>query len=297
MQKILVLIAGAPAALDDNMIDDIAAALRGSGAEVGAPVWLALGRACDLGFGGIDDGAARRVALAAIGDSAIDCAVVAVENRRKKLLVADMDSTIVTGETIDELADFAGVKPRVAEITERAMRGEIAYAEALRERAGLLAGLDEDALESTRKRLQISPGATVLVRTMRANGAYAALVSGGFRFFTRRIAAEIGFDRDEANDLILAEGRLTGAVREPILDRDSKRQILMRIAAARGLTPADALAVGDGDNDLPMIETAGMGVAYHAKPKLAAAADCRVDHNDLTALLFLQGYREEEFVS
>jgi phosphoserine phosphatase len=199
-------------------------------------------------------------------------------------------------ECIDELADYAGFKAHVAAITERAMRGEIAFEPALRERVALLKDLPESALAEAGARICVNPGAAQLVATMRRNGAYAALVSGGFTVYARRIAEELGFDTSVANELLVAEGRLAGLVREPILTRDSKLATLKRLAAERELPLAATLAVGDGANDLPMIEAAGLGVAYRAKPAVTARARWRIDHGDLTALLYAQGYRADEIV-
>jgi phosphoserine phosphatase len=235
---------------------------------------------------------------AAVGDRPVDFAVQPAENRRKRLLVADMDSTIINVECLDELADFAGVKDKVSEITERAMRGELAFEGALRERVGMLKGLSVDALQACYDdRVKLNPGARTLVRTMAEHGARCALVSGGFTFFTSRVAQAAGFHLNRANTLIEAGGRLTGTVGDPILGKEAKLAALQEETAALGLTPADALAVGDGANDLAMIEAAGLGVAYRAKPIVAAQAHAKVDHADLTALLYFQGYTAAEFVS
>jgi phosphoserine phosphatase len=233
---------------------------------------------------------------AALGDAPIDAIATTTENRRKRLLVADMDSTIVTGETLDELADFAGLKQRIAAITARAMNGELDFKSALRERVAMLRGLSVEALEQTWQRVRLTPGAGELVATMRAHGAYAALVSGGFTFFTSRVAALVGFDMHRANVLLDDGTVLTGLVAEPILDRDTKLDTLTRLAAERGLPMAATLAVGDGANDLDMLRAAGLGVAFRAKPIVAAAARARVDHAGLRALLFAQGYRREDIV-
>ena len=233
---------------------------------------------------------------AALDGAPIDALVTAAAGRRKALLVADMDSTIVTGETLDELADFAGLKARIAAITARAMNGELDFKAALRERVAMLRGLPVDALEKTWQRVQLTPGARELVATMRAHGAYTALVSGGFSFFTSRVAALCGFDMHRSNELLDDGAILTGCVGEPILDRDTKLETLKRLAAERGLPMSAALAVGDGANDLDMLLAAGLGVAFRAKPIVAAQARARVDHADLRALLFAQGYRREDIV-
>jgi phosphoserine phosphatase len=218
--------------------------------------------------------------------------------RRKRLLVADMDSTIINVECLDELADFAGVKAQVSEITERAMRGELEFEGALRERVGMLKGLPLNALQSAYdERVRLNPGARTLVRTMAAHGAKCLLVSGGFTFFTSRVAQAAGFHGDRANTLIEAGGALTGQVGEPILGREAKLSALKEEAAALGLNLSETLAIGDGANDLAMIEAAGLGVAYRAKPVVAAQADAKVDYADLTALLYFQGYTADEFVT
>jgi phosphoserine phosphatase len=251
--------------------------------------------AVDVTFEG-DAAAVRAQVIAAIGDKPIDFAVQPAENRRKRLLIADMDSTIINVECLDELADFAGVKAQVSEITERAMRGELAFEGALRERVGMLKGLSTSALQTCfDERVRLNPGAETLVRTMAAHGARCALVSGGFTFFTSRVADAAGFHLNRANTLIELDAALTGEVGDPILGKEAKLAALNEETAALGLTPADALAVGDGANDLAMIEAAGLGVAYRAKPIVAAQADAKVDHADLTALLYFQGYRFEEF--
>ncbi len=233
---------------------------------------------------------------AALEGRATDVCVQPSEGRRKRLLIADMDSTIIGCECIDELADFAGVKEQVAEITERAMRGELAFEGALRERVAMLTGLGLDKLQACfDDRVRLNPGAETLVRTMAAHGARCVLVSGGFTFFTSRVMAAAGFHANRANTLGDDGAVLTGLVGEPILGREAKLAALREETAALGLTPAEALAVGDGANDLAMIEVAGLGVAYRAKPVVAAKAHARVDHADLTALLYFQGYRAEDF--
>lgn len=227
----------------------------------------------------------------------IDLAVQPAMGRKKRMLIADMDSTMIQQECIDELADEAGVGPYVAGITARAMNGELEFDAALRARVGLLRGLDEAVIARViRKRITLMPGGRALVATMRGNGGYAALVSGGFTAFTGAIAEVLGFDENRANTLLVEDGRLTGAVAEPILGRAAKVQALEEISARLGISPADAVAVGDGANDLGMLRLAGMGVALHAKPSVQAECQVRVNHGDLTALLYLQGYRREEFL-
>ena len=281
----------------------LAITLVGPGAETVARS-LALGEPVVLGPDAIDLSVSGEIAdlkaqvAAAIGDQPIDFAVQPAENRRKRLLIADMDSTIINVECLDELADFAGVKDKVSEITERAMRGELAFEGALRERVGMLKGLGVEALQSCYdQRVQLNPGAEILVRTMAQHGARCALVSGGFTFFTSRVAQAAGFHLNRANTLIEADGALTGQVGDPILGKEAKLAALNEETSALGLTPADALAVGDGANDLAMIEAAGLGVAYRAKPIVAAQAHAKVDHTDLTTLLYFQGYKASEFWS
>ena len=238
---------------------------------------------------------------AAIADdtrlAGFDLVIQPTEGRRKAVLLADMDSTMIEQECIDELADMAGVGPRVAAITARAMNGELNFHEALIERVSLLAGLNELVIQQVLdERITIAPGGRTLIATMRAQGAYCALVSGGFTAFTAPIAAELGFNEHRANALLADEGVLTGHVGLPILGREAKIEALEEITAQHGLTPADAIVVGDGANDLGMIQLAGTGVALHAKPVVAAQAGVRIDHGDLTALLYLQGYGRDEFV-
>ena len=226
----------------------------------------------------------------------IDLAVQVAAGRKKRLLIADMDSTMIQQECIDELADEAGVGAYVASITARAMNGELDFESALRERVGLLKGLDEAVIARViRDRITLMPGGPVLVATMRAHGAYAALVSGGFTAFTGAIAGVLGFDENRANTLLAEGGKLTGAVSDPILGRAAKVQALEEISARLGFTPREAIAVGDGANDLGMLGLAGTGVALHAKPSVQAECQIRVNHGDLTALLYLQGYARDQF--
>ncbi|NHB77875.1 phosphoserine phosphatase SerB [Rhodobacter calidifons] len=226
----------------------------------------------------------------------IDLVLQRAEGRKKRLLIADMDSTMIRQECIDELADEAGVGARVAGITARAMNGELDFEGALRERVGLLKGLPEGVIgQVLRDRITLMPGGKVLVATMKANGAYAALVSGGFTAFTSAVAGWLGFDENRANTLHVADGRLAGTVVEPILGKEAKLHALQEISARLGITPAEAIAVGDGANDLPMLLAAGTGVALHAKPTVQAQCDIRINHGDLTALLYLQGYARDAF--
>ncbi|HEV7248534.1 MAG TPA: phosphoserine phosphatase SerB [Shinella sp.] len=261
--------------------------------------WLADGIACDIALrDGSDIAAARDTILVAIGNTPIDLAIQDAETRRKKLLIADMDSTMIGQECIDELAAEVGLKERVATITARAMNGEIAFEPALRERVALLKGLPVSVIDEViEKRITLTPGGRELIATMKARGFYTALVSGGFTVFTSRIAAMLGFDENRANLLIDADGKLTGEVAEPILGKQAKVDALIEISERLGISPEEAMAVGDGANDLGMLHLSGAGVALHAKPAVAAEAKIRIDHGDLTALLYLQGYRKSDFVT
>jgi phosphoserine phosphatase len=281
-------------ALDSTVIDGARAILP----SPGTPQWLFDEVAVDIPFTGSEDVSAITARLReARGDLPIDVVVQPQLDRRKKLFLADMDSTMIGQECIDELADFVGLKAHVAVITERAMRGEIAFEPALRERVALLKGLQVGVVDEVLKtRITPTPGGRDLVMTMRAHGAYTCLISGGFTLFTKAVAAMIGFQENRANELKAEDGKLTGEVAEPILGRAAKLATLIELREAFDLDNLDTLVVGDGANDLGMIEAAGLGVAYHAKPAVAAAAHVRIDHGDLTALLYMQGYRREEFV-
>lgn len=268
--------------------------LAAAGCAPGETVWLEPGIAIDLAFAA--DAAAARQALEE-AFARTDVVVQPTATRRKALIVADMDSTMITVECIDELADYAGIKAQVAAVTEAAMRGDLDFEGALVARVALLAGLEESVIaQCLAERVRVMPGAKHLVRTMRANGAAAVLVSGGFTRFAEPVAAEIGFDRAIANVLLIEDGRLTGKVAKPIVGSATKQDTLLASIAERGIGPALSLAVGDGANDLAMIERAGLGVAYHAKPIVAAAAGARIDHGDLSALLYAQGYRRADWV-
>ncbi|KQV82071.1 phosphoserine phosphatase SerB [Rhizobium sp. Root1220] len=261
--------------------------------------WLADGIACDIAFrDGTDALVAKSGILAVIGNAAIDLVVQEAETRRKKLLIADMDSTMIGQECIDELAAEVGLKEKVATITARAMNGEIAFEPALRERVALLKGLPIAVVDEViAKRITLTPGGLQLIATMKSKGHYAALVSGGFTVFTSRIAKTLGFDENRANILLEENGILTGFVAEPILGKQAKVDALNDISQKLGILPDDAMAVGDGANDLGMLHVAGSGVALHAKPAVAAEARMQINHADLTALLYIQGYRKTDFVT
>lgn len=296
MQLALTLVALEPGVAAD-LLPAVAQALAGARARVKEPRPLGA-TAIDVLVEADDEPAVRSAAETALDGKPVDVCVQPWSSRRKKLLVADMDSTIINVECLDELADFAGLKPHVAAITERAMRGELEFETALRERVALLRGLEAKVLQQTYdERVRLNPGARTLIRTMARNGARCVLVSGGFTFFTERVAAAAGFHANRANTLLEADGKLTGLVGEPILGREAKLAALLAEAETLDIPLSETIAVGDGANDLGMIEVAGLGVAYRAKPIVAAQANAKVDHGDLTALLHFQGYREAEFVT
>jgi phosphoserine phosphatase len=291
MNPVLMLIARPGSrALDAGVLDSLRRFAPG------APRWLAEAEALEVPLApetdGIED--ALREQLAGLP---VDVAVVPGHNRRKQLLLADMDSTIIEQEVVDELAAVAGVGAAVSAITERTMRGELEFEPALVERVALLKGLPAAAIDRLiRERITFAPGGRTLVATMKAHGAFTAIVSGGFTAFTGHVAGTLGFESHEANTLIIEDGRLTGRVGEPILGKAAKVEALHRLMARLKIASGDVIAVGDGANDIAMLQLAGLGVAFHGKPAVRAAADVRIDHADLTALLHLQGYRKDEFV-
>ena len=262
----------------------------------GDAVWLDPGVAAEFALPAVP--ANRWDVWSGLQGIGVDLVIQPAAGRRKRLLIADMDSTMIEQECIDELAAEAGVGAHVAGITARAMNGELDFEDALRERVALLAGLPESVIaEVIRDRITLMPGGAALLATMKAQGAYTALVSGGFTAFTGAIAGVLGFDENRANTLIIKEGTLTGAVADPILGRAAKVQALQEIATGLGITPAEAIAVGDGANDLGMLDLAGTGVALHAKPSVQTECDIRINHGDLTGLLYLQGYSRAEFAT
>ncbi len=279
--------------LTSALAEQLAEAVKTSGLY-----WLADGIACDIALhDDVDISTVDSTFRSLIAGAPIDVVVQQTETRRKQFLIADMDSTMIGQECIDELADVVGLKDKVAAITARAMNGEIAFEPALRERVALLKGLPISVVDDViAKRITLTSGGRELIATMKSKGHYAALVSGGFTVFTSRIAAMLGFDENRANLLIEKEGILTGEVAEPILGKQAKVDALEEISARLGITPEDVIAVGDGANDLGMLGIAGSGVALHAKPTVAAQAKMRIDHGDLTALLYIQGYRKSDFV-
>ena len=297
-EGVLTLIAGESGMDWPRVLRVARGALEPLGAHLEPVEWLAAERAVDLGFDDVDPDQAESAARVAvgreIGNLPLDLVAQPRAGRRKRLLVADMESTIIANEMLDELADILNLGPGIAEVTRRAMNGEIDFAAALRDRVALLGGFPATALDEVAQRIRVNPGAAELVATMRAAGAYTALVSGGFRTFTRLVKAKLGFDVEIANELAISGGRIAGHVKEPILGRDAKLAMLNALAADRRLTLADTLAVGDGANDLSMLEAAGLGVAFHAKPIADEHARHRIRHADLTALLYAQGYREAE---
>jgi len=264
-------------------------------AQTAGPDWLAPGIACDIPFAGADPTKVEVAIREKLAGAAVDFAVQESAGRRKRLLLADMESTIITRELIDEVAHLAGLGQVIAAITRQSMRGEVDIAQSLRQRVAMLAGQPESILQRAEGLIELMPGARALVRTMRANGARTALVSGGFDRFARIAAMKCGFDEVHANRLEVADGKLTGQVAEPIIDRAGKLAALQRIAAELGLPLGATAAIGDGANDIGMLQAAGLGVAFHGKPAVVAAVRIRIDHGDLTGLLYMQGYRSEEF--
>ena len=283
-----------------RLTPELAAAALARVAPGSAPesiTWLAPGVACDLPVGDMGGDVAGRRLREALGATPIDIVVQPVDGRRKRLLVADMESTIIVNEMVDELADFLNIRQQVADITARAMAGHIPFRRALIDRCALLGGLEEEILTTACERIRFNPGAVTLVRTMAANGATTALVTGGFQIFAKWVQDRAGFDRQFANVLVTDGGIVTGAVAEPIIGKLAKREALEKLAGERGIALGDTLAVGDGANDVEMLAAAGTGVAFRAKPAVRQAAPCRIDYGDLTALLYLQGYRQDEFVT
>ena len=277
--------------LEPALVDSLRNAWGGGDVE-----WLAVDEAAAFDLADMPDN--RWDVWADVQRLGVDLVILPAAGRRKRMLLADMDSTMIQQECIDELADVAGVGDRVKDITARAMNGELDFEAAIRERVGLLRDLPETVIADVlATRIAYMPGGAVLLATMKAHGAYAALVSGGFTAFTSAVAARLGFDENRANNLLVEDGRLTGEVGMPILGQQAKVDALEEITARLGLTEADVLAVGDGANDLGMLGRAGMGVALHAKPAVAAQCDVRVNFGDLTALLYLQGYARDEFVA
>jgi phosphoserine phosphatase len=301
MRFVATLIGPVPGALTEEMLSNCRHALEALGARAASPGWLAPGEAADLVFDDLDPDQADAAIRQALAGSAIDCIAQPAADRRKRLLIADMESTIIEQEMLDEIADLRGIKAQIAAITARAMNGELDFREALTERVGLLAGLGEAEIGALSSRIVLTPGARELVATMRGSGAYTALVSGGFTLFAEPVGAMLGFDSVSANSLEFAGPQgarvLTGRVVPPIRDRSDKLEQLMLRAADQRIELRETAAVGDGANDLPMLLAAGLGVAFHAKPSVREAVRARVDHAGLKALLFAQGYNAAEIVT
>ena len=296
MQNVLTLVVNSDVAdLDASRVSAAADALSSAGADVGAIDWLAEKISCDIPFSGMEHATANELVKNPL--AGIDVFVQPIKGRRKTLLLADMDATIVTCETLDELADFVGMKSQIAEITTRAMNGEIAFGDALRQRVKMLEGLEVGFLEKTLSRMELTSGARTLVQTMRQNGAYTALVSGGFKYFTSHIREQVGFHEDVSNEFDINDRKLTGRIGDTIIDKDGKLETLNRLARQLDISVADAVTVGDGANDLPMLQAAGLGMAFHAKPLVATSARHQIEYSDLTSVLYAQGYRKTEFVS
>ncbi len=297
MERVLTLVAPRPGGLTADIVAEAGHALNGLGADIGVAIWLAPQQAADIPFAGTDRRTAEMAVNGVLDRHPLDVLASRQAGRRKRLLLADMDATIVTSETLDELAAHAGLKDSIAAITQKAMNGELDFDAAVKERVAMLAGLPETMLEKTYGDTVLTAGAATMVRTMRAAGAHCVLVSGGFKYFTSRIAEDCGFHENHANQLEIVDGRLSGKVIEPIFGKEAKLHTLQRLSGELGLDRLQTLAVGDGANDLPMIEAAGLGVAFHGKPVVAAAAPARVEHGDLTTLLYYQGFRRDEFVN
>lgn len=296
MQQVLTLCA-APGALAADTLAIAARLLVEAGATVRDPSWLAQDEAADIPFDSDRPAEALARVRAELEALPVDVNGGPATGRRKRLLIADMDSTIIIGESLDELAEYAGIRDEIASITARAMRGELDFEGALKERVGMLKGLPASTIDTVVDGLQLTPGAAELVATMKADGAYCALVSGGFKPMTGAIRQRVGFDEDRSNVLHVADGVLAGTVGEPILGRDAKLATLNELCTARGFGPEAAVAVGDGANDLAMLGAAGMGVAFRAKPAVRDAAGFRIDHADLRGLLYLQGFKASDFVT
>lgn len=296
MDNVLTLISNpVDGPLSAQQVERVRSVLEQLGAETTPADWLSKDEACDIVFDMLPCEAAEAAALKALDGAPIDVIAQSTLRRKKKLIIADMDSTIVEGETLDELAEFAGIGDKIAALTMRAMNGEMGFTEALKTRVGMLNGLKESFMEETMKGVKLNPGARELIATMRANGAFTALISGGFSFFTDRIREQVGFDMSLGNKLEIIDHVLTGQVLPPIVTKDTKLEMLIDMAAQQELGMTDTFAIGDGANDVPMLKSAGMGVAYHGHPVARENARARLNHADLSGALFIQGYRRDEF--
>ena len=278
-------------------MDTARRALDSLGAKTASPDWLSKDEAVDIAFDAPQSDTAESAVSQALSGQPIDVIAQTALWRKKKLIIADMDSTIVRGETLDELAEFAGIKAKIAALTVRAMNGEIGFTEALKTRVAMLEGLSENFLDDTMQGVHLTPGAKELIATMRANGAFTALISGGFSFFTDRVREQVGFHMSLGNKLEIIAGHLTGQVLPPVVDKNTKLEMLIDMAAQQQLGMLETFAIGDGANDVPMLQAAGMGVAFHGHPIAREQARARLDHTDLTGALFIQGYRRDEFIS
>ncbi|MDA1091074.1 MAG: phosphoserine phosphatase SerB [Proteobacteria bacterium] len=296
MANVLTVI-GAAGGLSDDIVVRALGTLNHLGAVTAPPDWLSPAEACDVAFQGLPEKDAEKAVRSALKGAPVDYYCGPSEGRRKRLLVADMDSTIITSETLDELAALAGKGDEITAITTRSMLGEIDFHDALRRRLAILKGMPETLIAETLAGVQLTPGAATLVRTMAAAGAHTALVSGGFTPFTEAVATMAGFHDNFANHFDFKDGQFSGNAVEPILGPEAKLETLMRLAGARNIPITETLAIGDGANDVPMLQAAGLGIAHRGKPVAVAAADARIDHTELTAALFMQGYRRAEFVS
>lgn len=282
--------------LDADLVNEVRRSLTIAGAGTGGVEWLSPGIACDIPFDGIPPGLAAAAVRRKLARRPVDIVAQPTATRRKSLLVADMDSTMITCETVDEIAAIIGIGDQIAEMTEQAMRGQTGFRASLSARVALLKGVTSDVLDQVFvESIAPTPGADVLVATMRAHGAVTALVSGGFTYFTERVAALLGFDEHYGNEVLFEAGRLTGEVKQPILGAQQKADILKTLMSHHTIAEDKTMAVGDGANDIEMLSAAGLGVAFHAKPAVATQAQARLNYTDLTSLLYIQGYRESEF--
>jgi len=296
MDNVLTLVCATVGKLSTQKIDQICRNLTVSGAKIGDKTWLSENLACDIPFNCLSIEDADRIVRNSLESAPIDILSQSQKNRKKKLLVADMDSTIIQGETLDEMAKLAGIGAQITKITARAMNGEIPFCGALRERVAMFSGLSASFLNRTADSLVLTSGAEILVRTMAAQGAYTALISGGFTYFTERVAQRVGFDFNKGNEIEILNNCFSGKILGSITTKTTKKEILETLAREQKIKINETLAVGDGANDLPMLHAAGLGIAYHAKPVVVAQIRARVEYTNLTTLLFYQGYSQSEFI-
>jgi phosphoserine phosphatase len=296
MDNVLTLVCSTVGELSAHRIDYICRNLAVSGAEIGNPIWLSDNQACDIPFNYLSIEDADKTGRDSLASAPIDILSQPQKNRKKRLLIADMDSTIIQGETLDDMAELAGIGPQIAKITARAMNGEILFRDALLERIAMFSGMNASLLDQIANGVTLTPGAETLVQTMAAQGAYTALVSGGFSCFTERVAQRVGFDFNKGNEIEIINNSFSGKIIEPIITKTTKKETLEALAQKQKIGMGETLAVGDGANDIPMLHAAGLGVAYHAKPVVVANVNAQVEHTDLTTLLFYQGYKKSEFI-